>query len=121
MRIILTLLVCASVMTAGDVSGRPSDDAIKDAFLRSPEIIQAKTEASADGFDFGDIRIVPFGFLCGAVGCQSSFLVIQELNRKGVNPNSRSLMCLVRIGPKDNITSVERVALVPFSELADKD
>jgi len=116
--IIAIMLLCAST---GNVTHHPSDQAIIDAYLNSPEIIQAKIEASEKGLEFGDIQTIPYGSMCGAVGCQGSILVVEEVIRTGTNASTTSWMCLVFIGPKGDITRITRMALVPFEELDNKD
>lgn len=118
-----TVLIVGAMFTGsvGDATGALSDEAIINAFLKSPEILQAKYDAEESGFEVGGVQAIPYGSLCGAVGCQQSYLVIQQLSRKGTNPSTMSLMCLVHIGPKGDITSAQRVVPVPFAELGDGD
>jgi hypothetical protein len=116
--LVAIIILCS--LLAGGSSGPVQKDAVISAFLESPEIIHAVAEASKGGFEPGDIRTVPYGSLCGAVGCQSSVLVIQSLVRRETNPITQSLMGLVYMGTDKKISRVERVVLVPFAEVADE-
>jgi hypothetical protein len=113
---ILLISFCAIALFAGVATGGSFDELVTDAFLKSPEIIQAQSEAKRDGYEIGEIQVIGYSGLCGAVGCQSRWLVIQGFSYKGTNPRSMSLMSLVGIGPKGNITSVKRVVLADFEE-----
>lgn len=115
----LVAIVILCIFLAGGSSGPVQEDAVISAFMESTEIVHALAEAAKAGFEAGDVRTVPYGSLCGAVGCQSSVLVIQRLVRRETNPMTRSLMGLVYIGTDKKISRVERVVLVPYAEKAD--
>ena len=116
MKTIFLALLSILAVFPGIAGAPPSDEAIIHAFLESPEIAYARDQALDKGYEASDVQIVDSNFLCGVAGCQSSYLVIQKLSYHKTNPNSRSLMALVHIGPKGMITRVERVHLVPYKE-----
>ena len=116
MRRLLTLLFCIVISVPVAKAGGSSDQKIINAFLKSPETVDALAQAKANGYEMGEIRVIPYHYVCGVAGCNSSVLVVQGLDYKGTNPHSTSLMSLVYVDPKKNVTSVKRVILVDFDE-----
>ncbi|MEJ2721987.1 MAG: hypothetical protein P8181_12745 [bacterium] len=114
---LLIVLFCTVILAPVAKAGKSSDQKIINAFLKSPETIDALAEAKVEGYEIGEVRLIPYRYLCGVAGCNSSVLVVQALDYKRTNPHSTSLMSLVRLDPKGNVTSVKRVVLVNFDEL----
>ena len=118
---ILSLLLVVMTILAGPITGfaeRPSEKDIIQAFLNSPEIIQAQEEFK-DKAELKETRVLLYDSLCGVAGCQSSALVSQEYQRKRANPFTTHILGRVYIGTNGNIIRVERVLLVPFKDLMD--
>ena len=95
---------------------RLSDEELIQAFLNCPEIINAKKELS-EVAQPGTPLVILFNTSCGAVGCQYAALVAQPFERRKVNPFVRHLLGYVHVGPKGNITLVERLELVPINTI----
>ncbi len=117
MRIVLLLfLMTISFSSSGSFPDRPREKQIIEAFLGSPEIIRAQ-EQLRNNANPKEIKILLYDGMCGAAGCQYSALVAQKFERKEANPFTTHILGRVHIGTKGNITRVERVGLVPYTEL----
>ena len=108
MYVLMILLLSPSLIA----QPRLSDKEIIQAFLECPEIIAAQKELSK-GAQPGEPMIVLRNMHCGAVGCQHTTLVAQPFERRQVNPFVVHILGYVHVGPKENITLVERVELEP--------
>ena len=97
----------------------PEEAELIRAFLDSPDIIRAQEEAAKNRLEPARIETISYASLCGAVGCQFSVLVVQHLERKGTNPQTASLLGLVHVGARGEISRVEHVVLAPFAEKDD--
>lgn len=115
MLLMLALATLLLVPSSG-ARERVSEGEIIRAFLDCPEIINAqkKLEATAEP---SSPKILFNNSMCGVAGCQYNALVAQKFERRQANPSVVHLLGYVHVGPKGNITLVERVLLVPFKEL----
>ncbi|UCH85035.1 MAG: hypothetical protein JSW50_04925 [Candidatus Latescibacterota bacterium] len=111
------IVLCYTIgLFVGAANGAPTDEMLTDAFLKSQEIMRAQLEAKKEGFEGGRIEIVGYSGMCGAVGCQSAYLVIQSFVYRDTNPRSKSLMALVYVGPNGDVTRVKRVVLADYED-----
>jgi hypothetical protein len=121
MNFILAILLSTLGTVVGFSTGQPTEQQIIDAYMTSPEIIHAKSEARASGHEIGEVKVIPIGSGCGVAGCQLQYLVLQKLIWRGTNPITTYLMCRVQVGPKGDIEHTERVVLVPYADLEESD
>jgi hypothetical protein len=117
----LVMLALAALLFVPSSSAqeRLSEGEIIQAFLNCPEIIQAQKKLSAAEPSAPKIVLENSG--CGVAGCQYTALVAQKFESRRVNPFVTHLLGYVHVGPKGNITLVERVQMVPFKDLEGSD
>jgi hypothetical protein len=122
MRVLMVFFLVTVLLTPSSYAQRRlSDKEIIQAFLACPEIINAQKEL-AKGAEPGAPRVILNNSGCGAAGCQYTALVAQPFERRRADPFVHHLLGYVHVGPKGNITLIERVELVPIkaTEVPDK-
>lgn len=119
MKIIVALMMLSvASLSSADVRERPSEQELIRVFLECPDIISAQKDLSK-GAKAGKPEILLYDSLCGAAGCQYSALVAQRFERRKADPFVTHLFGRVFVGPKNEITRVERVVMVLFRDLAE--
>jgi len=114
----LLMLALATLLLVPSSSAQEgvSDGDIIWAFRQCPEIVNAQKKLEATAKPSAP-KILFKDSICGVAGCQYKALVAQEFERRKANPSVVHLLGYVHVGPKGNITLVERVRLVPFKDL----
>jgi len=100
--------------TAADTAINWPEDVIE-AVKASPtvqaEIARERKRINAKESTQNEIKIIGLGGACGVAGCSASYLAVITVHRRGVNPQSSSVLALVRRSPKGVLGRVSIVEL----------
>ena len=118
--IIATLLLTLGVgllrsVAAADSAAYEGPEDVVAAIKSSPavqaEISRLRKEINAKESTPEKVKVVGLGSSCGVAGCGASYLVVVTVNRTGVNPQSASVLAMVRRSPKWELGRVSVVEL----------
>lgn len=116
--IIATSLLLLSVglpqSTAADTAINLPEDVIE-AVKASPtvqaEIARERKRINAKELTQNEIKIMGLGGACGVAGCSANYLAVITVHRRGVNPQTSSVLAMVRRSPKGILGRVSIVEL----------
>lgn len=118
LRPILAGLVIAGLVSvlstpSRSVAGDGIDDAVLYAYTADPAVASEIERFREQGYKDGGPRGVLIQGTCGVAGCGHSTLIIHTFVSTGSNPQTRSILTRVHVGPSGEITSVEIMQLKP--------
>ena len=118
LRPILAGLVIAGLVSALSTPSRSfaadgiADDVL-DMYMADPAVASEIERFREQGYKDGGPRGVLIQGTCGVAGCGHSTLIVHTFVSTGSNPQTRSILTLVEVGPSGEITSVELMELKP--------
>lgn len=114
----LLLLLCIGLLHSVAAANTAADDwpaDVVEAFRTSPivqsEISRLRKRINAKESTQEDIKIIGLGSGCGVAGCGASYLAVITVHRRGVNPQSASVLATVHRSPRGVLGRVSVVEL----------
>lgn len=115
--VVIAGLISGSVLVTPprSIAGEASDDDILEAYRSDPAVAAELKKFREWGHEDAGPRKVTIESTCGVAGCGYSVLIVHTFGSTGVNPQTRSILALVHVGPLGEITSVKRMELKPIA------
>ena len=102
-------------MAATDTAANDWPEDVIEAFKTSPtvqaEISRVRKRIKAKESTQEEIKVVGLGGGCGVAGCSASYLAVITVHRRGVNPQSVSVLAMVQRSPRGVLGRVSVVEL----------
>jgi len=112
------LLLCIGIFYSVAAANTSTEDwpaDVVEAFRTSPvvqsEISRIRKSINAKESTEEDIKIIGLGGGCGVAGCGASYLAVITVHRRGVNPQSASVLATVHRPPRGALGRVKVVEL----------
>jgi len=86
-------------------------EAVKASPAVQAEIAREGKRINAKESTQNEIKVIGLGGACGVAGCNASYLAVITVHRRGVNPQSSSVLAMVRRSPKGVLGRVSIVEL----------
>ena len=112
------MVLCIGLLHSVAAANSAADDwpaDVVEAFRASPtvqsEISRLRQSINTKEPEQENIKIIGLGGACGVAGCGASYLAVITVHRRGVNPQSASVLATVERSPKGVLGRVSVVEL----------
>jgi hypothetical protein len=111
-RAFCSIVAIVAVLTVGATTKAAEKKDFIERFKSSPEVEKALESLKSEGFYSHDVpeALIVSGS-CGVAGCSSTALVVQVVQTRGVNPQTRHVAALVETlvpsGKTDQVTLIQ--------------